>query len=305
VLSTTHLILCLLASVALCPGVAAGNYIGKNTSAIAQLALSLNQQPEARAIFAREALTQMADDLAAEAQLARRQAGGERGLLRWVNSVEHYVDTLRRLSAGIDAQSAVSFSTGAERSLFLRANGQSIVLSAPRIELQPGFEQQVIERFCSAYPCDDIAPAAAAPLTHSVAQGSAPRWSFSESDGPVCVSDDGLALQFANSRALADKRRFCLQVVAELRAIADALEEAQGRGVIIQWGQLSVRALRTSNEYQLTLNDSGDALLLELPASYGSPQLLVQARPWLRARADRHQATLVLENAEDLWSATQ
>jgi hypothetical protein len=176
------------------------------------------------------------------------------------------------------------------------------MLSATRRELQSSLEQMVIDRFCSHHPCAESLQSRAT-ATQAGVNAAQPRWSFSDSGGPLCVSDDGIVLQFDNSTALGSKRDFCQQLVSELRAIALALKQQQEQGVRVELGALKVFAIPTLAEHQLDINTAGDSVQLILPVSYAMPRILQEALPWIRARAEGRRANLELDNAEGLYQA--
>ncbi len=277
--------------------------VGSQTTSIQQLALSLARQPEAKAAFAVDALSEMATSLQAETALARQQARGidsARSLRRWIAAVDGYTAQILALAGSIDIGTPVALSVGKDNGLFIVVRGQSIMLSAPRRELQSSLEQMVINRFCSHHPCDDSLRSRATATQVGVA-ASQPRWSFSDGAGPSCVSDDGIVLQFSSSSRLGAKREFCQQLVSELRVIAFTLKQQQQQGVPVELDALKVYAIPAMAEHQLDFNTAGNSAQLILPVSYAMPQLLQQARPWIRARADNRRATLVLDNAEELF----
>ena len=286
-------------------------------SRVELIALSLADDSGARAQFAIVALSEMAFSLLAETELARQQLQSTQlqstqlqstrfnspqrlaSLRRWIVYVERYIDELLRLSDSIDATTPVGLSAGPNGVLLLTVRGQSIMLGAPRIELQPSFEQRLSDQFCADYHCEKPVPVAS--VLPSASAATPPRWSFSEDAGPSCVTDDGLVLQFETMAGLGQKREFCLQLVAELRAIARAMARERDRGVVIDWQRLAVHGIPGRAQYQLDLNQSGDSLQLAIPHSAAIPGFLAQAQDWLRARSGSRQHTLVLDNAETIY----
>lgn len=284
----------------------------RNLSRLGQVALSLAGEPVRATAFARAALAEMVLALTTETEIARLQLQSSQlqpsqqqgGLMRWVLSVERYIDELQRLAASVDGGAAVAVFAGRDRGLFLLVSGQSIMLSAPRMELQPSFEQNIVDRFCSEYPCHTLtSPATLSAASHG-STSTPPRWSFSEGAGPSCETDDGLVLQFASAAGLRRKRQFCLQLVAELRAIAAAIGREQGRGVQPDWERMAIHAMPADDKYQLDLNARGDSVQLAIPVCAAAPAIVRQAQPWLLARADNRRYTLILENTERLLPAT-
>ncbi len=277
---------------------------GREADSIQQLAMSLAREPEAKAAFAVDALSELADSLRAEISLARQQAGSmdDRSLRRWVASVESYTAQIQSLANSIDIGTPVSLAVGKDQSLFIAVRGRSIILSAPRRELQSSLEQMVIDRFCSHHPCDESLQSRATATQAGVAAAQ-PRWSFSDSGGPLCVSDDGIVLRFDNSTRLGPKRDFCQQLVSELRAIALELKRQRQLGVRVELDALTVYAIPSLAEHQLDINTAGDSVQLILPVSYAMPRLLQEARLWIRARAEDRRANLELDNAEALFQS--
>ena len=174
------------------------------------------------------------------------------------------------------------------------------MVSAPRNELQSSFEQRIVAQFCLDYPCEDSAGNAGGPPT--VSAGAPPRWSFSDGVGPSCHTDDGLVLQFETMSSLGQKRQFCGQLVSELRVIARGIAREKARGVQIGWQHLAIHGIPGVDAYQLDLNQTGDSLQLAIPLSAAIPGLLAQLKPWLRARSENRQYTLVLQDAEGWYS---
>ena len=295
--------LLLLAGVASQHGSALESQAAGDFSSIELIALSLADEPSARAEFARIALSEMAYSLLAETELARQQMQASQrqaSLRRWIVYVERYVDELLRLVDSIDAATPIAIAAGPDGVLLLTLRRQSIMVSAPRMELQPSFEQQLVDRFCADYPCQK--PASNIRAMPSVTAATPPRWSFSEGVGPSCVTDDGLVLQFETMTSLSQKREFCLQLVAELRVIASAIARERARGVVIDWRKLALHGIPGREQYQLDLNPSGDSLQLAVPRTAAIPGLLAQVQAWLRARSASRQYTLVLDNAEQIYA---
>jgi hypothetical protein len=275
-------------------------------SRIEAVALSLINKPAAQGEFAIVALSEMALSLAAETDLARQQmqSSPQPGpLMRWVVAVERYIDELLRLSDVIDAGATTTIARGPDGLLSLRVGGQSVMLSAPRNELQSSFEQRIVAQFCLDYACHKSAGNAHGPAMVSV--GTPPRWSFGDGVEPSCHTDDGLALQFETMSSLGQKRQFCVALISELRAIARGIAREKARGVQIGWQHLAIYRIPGLDTYQLDLNRTGDSLQLAIPLSGAIPGLLAQVRPWLRARSENRQYTLVLQQAEGWYTAVQ
>jgi hypothetical protein len=274
-------------------------------SRIQAIALSLGDKPAAQGEFAVAALAEMALSLVAETDLARQQMQSlpqDGSLMRWIVAVERYIDELLRLSDVIDAGTPVSIAQGPD-GLLLRVRGRSVMVSAPRSELQSSFEQRIVAQYCADYSCEkSVGNSSVSP---TVSAAAPPRWSFSEGVGPSCHTDDGLVLQFETLKSLGQKRQFCMQIVGELRAIARGIAWEKARGVQLGWEYLAIHGIPGVDAYQLDLNQTGDSLQLAIPRSAAIPGLLAELKPWLQARSNSRQFTLVLQNAEDWYSPAQ
>jgi hypothetical protein len=219
-------------------------------------------------------------------------------LARWSLEVQNLADQYSNLAETITPETPIDIRNGPEGSLFLQVAGRLVVVSIPRLNDQPAFERQVVTLFCARYRCEDLmevaqlpAPAAG-PVTRT-----ATLWSFSQDAGPTCSSPDGLEFMFRNTNDLGQKRETCTRVVAELDALARAIEREIAAGTRVDWQRLAIHTLDDGTQ-QVVLNGTGHSLRLSLPTLAPRPELLKGVRPWLAAKVNGTPYTLVITHAE-------
>jgi hypothetical protein len=276
------------------------------TYPLSQLAEGIADGPAAlRADLARIALAEMAVEYAREAQQARsemQRRGKKASLARWSGEVQKLADDYAQLAETITPATPIEIRTGPDGSLYLHVAGQLVVVSIPRMNEQTAFERQIVNRFCSLNRCADLVdePVQAAPATRPVARAKT-LWSFSQDAGPTCSSPDGLEFMYRNTDDLGQKRETCARVVAELKALAKAIETEIAAGARVDWQRLAIHTLGDGDE-QVILNGTGHTLRLSLPTLAPRPELLIRVRPWLTAKVNGTPYTLVILHAEQLMA---
>ena len=279
---------------------------GMPTYPLSQLAEGIADGPAAlRADLAQITLTEMAAEYAREAQQARsemQRRGKKAGLARWSTEVQKLADEYASLAATITHATPIEIRTGPDGSLFLHVAGQLVVASIPRMNEQTAFERQVVTRFCSLNRCADLIdePVQAVPAKRPMLRATT-LWSFSQDAGPTCSSPDGLEFMYRNMDDLGQKRETCARVVAELNALAKAIETEIAAGARVDWQRLAIHTLGDGDE-QVILNGTGHYLLLSLPTLAPRQELLQRARPWLAAKVNGTPYTLVILHAEQLMA---
>lgn len=271
---------------------------------LSQLAEGIADGPAAlRADLARIAITEMAAEYAAEADQARHEMqrpGKQAELARWSSEVQKLADDYASLAETITQATPVEVTTGPDGSLYLHVAGQLVVASIPRMNEQAAFEQRVVTRFCALNRCADLVdvPMRATAATRPRARATT-LWSFSQDAGPTCSSPDGLEFMYRNTDDLGKKRETCTRVVAELNALATAIETEIAAGARVDWQRLAIVTSADGDE-QIILNSSGHTLSLSLPTLAARQELLKRVRPWLAAKVNGTPYTLVITHAEPL-----
>ncbi len=310
------LLLCCLALSSV-TGRPAAAEISPAPSRLSQLAMALGDAPgPLRSDFAVIAIAQMAEAHSAEAERARREAtrlAQQRDPRRWAGAVDAYAAELLGIAGRITPETSLDIKIGPANTVYLVVDGTPVMVNGPLASQQTAFEQQIIERFCGFYSCDELLAGYQAPLPPSRPDTSVTQWSFSQRAGPVCSTADGLEFQFRDMENLAGHREACARIVAELDTLAGGIVRSRASGIRVDWDHIAIQALPGSARHQVRLNPAGAVIIAPLPGLAATPRLFTLLRPWLAARvsggryrlvvinADRHLAPL-LKPASDDWN---
>lgn len=252
--------------------------------------------------FALTALTLLAELYIAEADLARHEArnsGSSGDTSRWAMAVDQFSAELLQLSQGLEAGGELSLTPGRGIApVVVTVDGQRVMLSHPRAPEQSVYEQAVLESFCAGGRCSRLLPPASEtgpiPVTR---QSVKVDWAFS-SDGLVCAFD-GVSLQFAVGRPLAQVRGLCEQFHQELAALQLEMRQQARQQVSIDWRELRIERRANNPGHIVRLNPAGDTLLLRLPLLASSVGLFSAVQPWLHQRVGGvEEAVLSLDAAD-------
>jgi hypothetical protein len=271
-----------------------------------QLAMAVSDAPAAvRSEFAVAAVSEMVLAFGSAAQRAREDARDRapgRSPVRWAAAVDGYAANLAAILNKLEPDTPIDITIGAENDVSLNIDGTPVMVSFPQTLQQAVFERRVIERFCSYYRCEDLITGYRAVHPSPPIASSIPRWSFSEKAGPVCATDDGLVFQFQDTLMLAQKRKACERIVAELNALAVTLAENRAAGVPIDWSALSINLIPGENQHQVELDGTGGYIRMPLPALAASKRLFELVRPWLAAKVKGNSIRQVVVNADRLMA---
>jgi hypothetical protein len=197
----------------------------------------------------------------------------------------------------------VTVAIGADNSISLDINGTPVLVSSPRVREQHDFEQRVLNRFCTLYPCDDLIAEYRPAQTAITYTDTETYWSFSQQAGPTCSTGDGLEFQFQDMTNIGGKRKACASIVEELNALATALAWNLSNGNRIDWNRLAIHALPGGEEHQVELTGGGNTIRLPLPALAETRHLFELVRPWLAAKVSGQPGyPLVIINADELMA---
>jgi hypothetical protein len=276
-------------------------------SQINRLAAALDDAPGTmRADFAFVAISEMVVDYNEEADRARREARSHarlRDLGRWAVAVDSYAAKLTLIANSVTPDTPVKVAIGADNSISLDIDGTLVLVSSPRVRGQTAFEQRVLERFCTLYPCDDLIADYLPAQTTVIPSDTETHWSFSQQAGPTCSTADGLEFQFRAMTNIGEKRKACDNIVKELNALAAALAWNLSNGNRIDWNRLAIHALPGGEEHQVELTGGGDTIRLPLPALAETSRLFELVRPWLAAKVGGQPGyRLVIINADELMA---
>lgn len=260
--------------------------------------------PALRAEFAALALERLHHVYSAEAELARDESARnavDGDLVRWSVAVEQFAAKLPGSVEEIRAGSEVALRVSPREGVIVQVNGRVLLLVHPRPDQQAAFERDVLTLFCARQPCAQFTPGAMAAEPIPVTRGDIrPEWQFS-GEGAQC-SYSGVTATFGSRKRMAERRSLCTQLMHELFTLADEIAWQHRHAVVIEWDRLQITASPRRPDHRVTLNGVGDSALLVAPLLYGSPGLLANARPWLRARLDdKAEATLALRASDYGW----
>lgn len=259
-----------------------------------------------RADFAVAAIAEMVVDYNAEANRARREArshAGDRDLGRWAVAVDTYAAKLTIIANSVTPDTPVTVAIGADNSISLDIDGTPVLVSSPRVREQSAFEQRVLDRFCTLYPCDDLIAEYRPAQTTVTTTDTQTYWSFSQQAGPTCSTGDGLEFQFQDMTNIGGKRKACDSIVKELNALATALAWNLSNGNRIDWNRLAIHTLPGGEEHQVELAGGGSTIRLPLPALAETSRLFELVRPWLAAKVGgQPDYRLVIINADELMA---
>ncbi|WP_167184337.1 hypothetical protein [Pseudomaricurvus hydrocarbonicus] len=246
-----------------------------------------------------------------EALHEKSQAGTDQS--QWRIAVERYAGQLHRLQISVDSGADVSLLVFDEAELVLEINHQQVMLSHPRMEKQPAFEQSVLEQFCQVRDCYELtglsslmpsSPGAVPvpdrlPAATSATETVKPAWSFTV-EGLVCAHD-GIRVAFQPSDNPGAVRKLCVQLFTEAGRLLSGLAQQQSHGVLVDWSEFALSGGANGTEQVYKLNGAGDVLRLNSPLMGRQPAVLTALQPWLRARLRGRNYSLELPAGEFGW----
>jgi hypothetical protein len=269
-------------------------------SRLGQLALRINlQSVEVREDFARVAIEEVVISLQLESELAQVQAQDSSKNRRWSSATRHYARQLAIAAESLSESSQITLSVGREQTVLINMDDRLVVLSNPRAEAQTDMERRIIERFCSAQPCQDWQVTGALTAPASLKRQS-PVWTFGDGGSYSCSNGEGLSLGFTDIQQMAEKKAFCQQLFSELYTLVSALQARLYHGENIDWGGLQILAVPGDDHHRVLLGTQAQVMWLVLPICAAQPRLIARIQPWLKARALGAGNVLSVENVEPL-----
>lgn len=266
-----------------------------STSPLKRLVLSLYQQDLAtQQAFATAAISELAFSYQQEIQYALEEPDNRAKNITWSNAVRHYSNQLWQQVESISSTTPIHIEF-IKNKLALRIDHQLIIISGPRYSQQSLLEQHIIERFCSEFNCQKLQYTIETASPLQTARRSKLSWSFKKNGQFICKNNQGLQLLFADMQDIHNKRQFCQQLINEIDDLLINLQRFLDNGISINWQQLSIDTVAGEKRHQMRLNNYGDILWIPLPISVSQPSLIEQLRPWLRARSNKKNSTLILE----------
>lgn len=219
-------------------------------------------------------------------------------------------DMIRRLEAlrwALHDGGTVSIHVNHRHGVMIVVDGQAVVVSGPRIEIEPEIERLIVERYCAANDCSHLEsePQAAEtgdqPLPRSRREGG---WILDEATQPIFQSGALLRCRFASFTRKEAKEAICHQAADELAQLASALGQAKAQGYRIDWGYLGRAAPAGGPDWRLVINGKGEFVRLALPllARFGR-QDWYRTVEWLRLKGAAESRIPLIEQADRLLGA--
>lgn len=219
-------------------------------------------------------------------------------LASWRRGTEAMVWRLQALRSDLDAGGALAIHVDSRYQVMIIVNGFAVLVSGPRIEIEPEIERQVVERFCAANDCNLLV----GQLTEeraALGQAGESRelWVFRQDTGPLYQIGDLLQCHFATLADRDKKEAICRRLFDELKLFDSAVQQARAQGHRVDWGRLAGAALAEQGESRVVLNAEGAFVRLPLP-------LLARIRrddwqrvvSWLRRDRTQPGAPLLIQN---------
>lgn len=213
----------------------------------------------------------------------------------WQLGTLRYIEGLRTIAASIQPGSAVQIIKEPHAAIRLLIDGQQVMLSAPRLEGQLEFERSIAETACRFSNCR-IRPATIEDRVTERASRLDGGWVFGRKTLPTYASSDGLQCVFNDRRHLKLKKDACLDLVHELRLLAEAFAALNAHRKPIDWRALRIEQVGAGQEQKITYNSSGSFVRMHLPRLSRAVAIWRGAIPWMKAnihgRVSQHVITL-------------
>jgi hypothetical protein len=272
-------------------------------SRLGQLALQINQQSaEVREDFARVAIEEVVISLQLESELAQVQTQDSGKNRRWSSATRHYARQLAKAAESLSENSQITLSVGREQTVLINMDDRLVVLSNPRAEAQTDMERRIIERFCSAQPCQDWQVTGASTAPVSVKRHS-PVWTFGDGGSYSCSNGEGLSLGFTDIQQMAEKKAFCQQLFSELYTLVSALRARLYQGEEIDWNELQIQGVPGDDHQRVLLGTRAEVMWLVLPTCAAQPRVFARLQPWLKSRVHGAGSALTIKHVEQLLLA--
>ncbi|MBM2830418.1 MAG: hypothetical protein HW411_1208 [Gammaproteobacteria bacterium] len=183
-------------------------------------------------------------------------------LNRWRSETLSYAQHLYNVADTITPLTSIKLYIENTGELHFVIEGDSFILSSPLIRSPKILDERIINSICRVKSCDpDV-------LTHNMEENTRTiivqaNWEIIEGNAPEFVTIDGLHFVFSDVKNRSAKQTACLQIIKEMRLIADTLKDAHDRGIHVDWDILDIKPLYGSYDYRITINRYGDSLYVK------------------------------------------
>lgn len=260
----------------------------------------LESGPEDQAHFAAVAIALMIE--AYETELDRNTAGGGPGgadVAGWRAGTRSYVEQLRRVGASLDAHPRIEMIREAHGGVRLVIGAEQVMLNAPRLREQAALERSVAEHVCRSFGCREAGSTIEERVDQRMAQ-SGGAWEFGSKQQPTYRSGDGLRCVFADRRHLNLKKNACIQIVRELRLLAEALTALKAQGESIDWRDLAILQTGPGNPQKIVYSTARRYVSMHVPNLLYAEAVWRRAIPWVRAHVIGREMQHVIDLPDQL-----
>ena len=298
-----HFPLCLIIIVLFCHPAWTQDLTPRSLSRYERIVLALKGAPEEwRSAFADVAIVQLAEAYLAESELARAEASiDDAKLLRWSRAVAQYANQLIEVQQDVELGMPVTLTRMPGGEIAVAVGEHNVMLTHPRPEQQPAYEQWVLEHFCQSGLCEPLTEPTIAALIQPDTVASIPVWEFNR-DGPACTYK-GIRIQFVPDTALAQYRQGCVALAAEINNMLRELLQQSNLNVRVDWSHVAIHPLSHREHDMLTLNAAGDTAVLALPILQHNSVLLQTLVPWFAAQMRGEELGVTVKGSDIDWQA--
>ena len=215
-------------------------------------------------------------------------------LSRWRNDTLELANSLFQVADTVDPGMSLDIVIDDTGELQLIIEDKIYILSNPVINKPYLLDERIIDSLCSIRVCNDELIAIHDHLNKReiIIEAS---WKISQADKPEYITSDGLHFVFNNIEDRSRKQIACLKIIKEIKFIADSLKEAKQKGIVLEWGNLTIKPLYGSYDYRISLNTFGDSIYIKLPELHHVSNWKKLVLPWIRAQVNGVQYDQYLE----------
>lgn len=281
---------------------------GLTKSRLLQIASDIEQRGsfQDKQLFARIAVSEMSTAYEHEAILIQetlRQANkknkDKRKYSAWGKGTLAYAEQMHQLDIQIEQAARIDIITEDQTEVLLMIDNTPVVVSSPVINQQARFEQQIMQRACEYFACNESVLASIQKPTSKLIQVKA-AWKL-EANQYVFYTFSGIHFPFKNQEQRNKKEKFALQLARDLNLLSKELDRLNSQNLPIEWHKLAIKQVNEQGVCEVIFNSFGDAVYMELVVLQKTikTHLLI---PWLKKRLFNTQVRLNIEDIDDLFA---
>lgn len=280
---------------------------GLTKSRLLQIASDIEKRGtfEDKQLFARIAVSEMSTAYEHQAILvqetirqANKQNKDQRKHSSWGKGALAYAEQMHQLNVQIEEAASIDIITEGQNEVLLVIDNTPVVVSSPVINQQTRFEQQIMQRICEYFACDESTLASIEKPTSKLIQVKA-GWKL-EANQYVFYTFSGIHFPYANQEQRKEKEKFALKLARDLNLVSKELDRLNSQHLPIEWHKLNIKQVNEQGVCEVLFNSFGDAVYMELEILQKTikPELLI---PWLKKRLHNTQVRLNIEDIDELF----